>query len=429
MSRPERRWLVLAALTAGLAFACKYSGIFVLPIIAVAVARRPVTLNRPASNIAVLRATLLASGALLVASSFFFNPGWIAAHLTEDGHIDSQLPAHLLHLLTAATRGGGVLVILVAAAPWLWTWLRRWTHGLAVVWSWYLVAVTFVAAFVITSPYSFYRAAFIKGLLGEAAFAAPVSFAGQLAALQGIGLVVGWPAAIVAIFTIGILLWRARSPFTIAAVDAVLISWIAIYTVVLLLPAHELYLDYALPLVPVVAMLAGRGASALLRAVIDAAPSRRVLATAALVLAVVVAEVPLAADLLRERGKQRGRMNDSPQAYVATWLQCRAPSSARIAYDYFVYVPSTFPNAFVTWGGTEQWLASINPDIVIVEVATAGYAGETAEHQAYYTCLPAGTCGYERALARDDLVVYVRQGRRDQVLEEEPAQLSARGCS
>jgi len=198
---------------------------------------------------------------------------------------------------------------------------------------------------------------------------------------------------------------------------------------VLLLPAHEIYLDYALPLVPAIAMLAARGAGALWQWLAESVPARKTLTAIALVLLVLAAEAPLAADLLKARQQQVERTTTSVQAYVATWLQCRAPASTRIAYDYFVYVPSTFPNVSVTWGGTIEWLASINPDIVVTEVSTAEYAAVDAEHRVYYECLSAGTCGYERALTRGDLSVYVRKGRRGEVLRESPAQLSARGCS
>jgi 4-amino-4-deoxy-L-arabinose transferase-like glycosyltransferase len=429
VDQPERRWLLLASAAAGLAFACKYSGLFVLPIIAIGVARRPVAIGRPAANIAVLRASLLLCGALAVALSFVFDPAWIAAHLTEDGRIDLPLAASALSLLRMTTRGGGGLAMLLSVVPWSWGRLRRWPHGLAVMWSWYLTLVTFGAAFVVSSPYSLRKAAFIKGILGEAMFAVPASAETQVAALRGMGLVVGWPAAVVALLTVAVLSWRARSPFRMATVDGVLVAWSVIYVIVLLLPAHEIYLDYALPLVPPVAMLAGRGAGALFQRWSDRALSLRMPAAAALAVIVLLAEAPLVARLLEERGRQRRRTTDSVQAYVATWLQCRAPASTSIAYDYFVYVPSTFPHAFVTWGGTVDWLASINPDLVVVEVATAGYAGEQPEHRLYYECLAAGTCGYERALSRENLVVYVRRGRRSDVLKETPAQLSARGCS
>ena len=427
-NRPDARWLVLASATAGLAFACKYSGLFVLPIVAIAVARRPVPVSRPGATVAALRAAVLAGGALLVVLGFFFNAAWIAAHLTEDGRIDSPIAGQVLSLLTALTRGAGGLAIVMSAAPWLWHWLRRSPHGLAVAWSWSLALVTFVAAFVIASPYSLRKAAFIKGLLGEAGYAPAVSLASQLGALAGFAQVIGWASAIAALVTIAVLLWRTRPLCALDAVDAVLISWTVIYTIVLLLPAHEIYVDYALPLVPVAAMLAGRGAGALLTTLSGPASVRRTLMAAAVVLVVVVSEVPMAGELLKARAKQRGRLTDSMQAYVATWLQCRAPASTRIAYDYFVYVPSTFPNAFVTWGGTREWLAATNPDLVAIQVDTTSYAVETPEHREYYDCLAAGTCGYERALSREDLVVYVRRGRRADVLNEDPAQLRARGC-
>ena len=427
---PQRRWLVAASATAGLAFACKYSGVFVLPIIAAAVARRPIAVTRPAAAVNILRLSVFAAGAAVIALGFVLDTGWIAAHLTEDGSIAAfPLSPQLLRLTRSAAFGAGVLAMLVSAAPLVWRRLRQWLYGLAVLWAWLVAAATFVTAFVVTSPYSLRKAAFVKGLLGEAGFAAPVSLASQVEALRGMAVVIGWPMAIAALATIVVLTWRARSPFRLSSVDAVLLAWILIYIVVLLLPAHEFYVDYALPLAPAVAMLAARGAVGAFEWLGASAPQRRTLAAVALVIVVVAAEVPIAMDLLHARAQQRQRTTNSVQAYVAAWLQCRAPATTRIAYDYFVYVPSTYRSVFVTWGGTKEWLAAIDPDLVIVEAAAAGYAAGNPDHRAYYECLAAESCGYERALTKDALTVYVRKGRRADVLNEARAQLSARGCS
>jgi len=414
------RWLVLSTALAGAAFACKYSGLFVLPIVIVALARRPVPVSRPATSVAVMRVSLVLLGAALFAASFAANADWIAKHLTEDGRINSTLPLHLT-LLATASRGAGVILIAGALAPWPWNALKKRQYALAVLWSWSLALATFVAAFVVTSPYSLRQAAFVKGLLGEASFAAPVTLASQLATLRSVAMAVGWPGAGIGVATMAVLLWRARKrDYRVKAVDAVLIAWVFIYVVVLLLPAHEMYFDYALPLVPAFAMLAGGGIAAAFRRIAATMPMRNMVAAGALALVVAAAEAPLAAALIDARAAQLRRTTDTPQAYVAQWLQCRVPPASKIAYDYFVYVPSSFQNAVVTWGGTPAWLRSVDPDVVVVEVTTAAYAAEDAEHRAYYDCLNDGSCGYARELSRGDVIVYLRRGSFTS---------TARGCS
>jgi hypothetical protein len=112
------------------------------------------------------------------------------------------------------------------------------------------------------------------------------------------------------------------------------------------------------------------------------------------------------------------RGTSSDQAQVAAWLECHATTSARVAYDHFAYVPPTFVDATVTWGGTRQWLTSIDPVIVVVNRETAGFASEQAENAAYYQCLAGGTCGYQRVLSRGDLTVYGRQARLPEIFPE-----------
>jgi 4-amino-4-deoxy-L-arabinose transferase-like glycosyltransferase len=420
---PNPRWTMLAAAAAGLAFACKYSGLFVLPLLAAVAALRPVKLDRM-PVIRVLRASVSIGGIALIAVSLVCSADWIAAHLTEDGRVDLALGG--LDALRLVAGVAGAVMVILSLLPSTWRRLQQWPKAVAVAWSWYLAAVSFAAAFVITSPYSLRKLAFVKGVIGESAYAIPASIVSSLATFRDIGSVVGWPAAVVAAATIGVLVWRGREPFVkFGAVDAVLIGWVVLFLIVLLLPFHEFYLHYALPLVPAVAMLAGRGVAGIFSDAGDASPWRQWLAGVVLVAVVAAGEAPLAAALGRSREEQRNRTTQSDQAYVAAWLQCHAPAQARVAYDYFVWVPSTFRNAFVTWGGTTDWLRSVDPDFVVVEKNTAAYASaagtEAAEHRAYYACLPGGQCGYEPALSRGDAVVYVRTGQA--------AALSGRGCS
>jgi len=425
---PRPRWLVLASATAGLAFAAKYSGMFVLPLAGLVVLRRPPAVEHVGSRIAILRVCAgIAAVALLMASTIF-NVEWIASHLTSDGHIDAPVTGSLLALLTVAARVGGVVAGLIAISPWLWNGLRRWKYGLGVVWSAFIMVSVFVATFVAVSPYSIRKAAFVKGMIGEAAFAVPYSDAEVIGVVRGIGSAVEWPALWAALLTIAWLLWAAwRKPSEVTATDGVLIGWIALYTIVLIAPVHEFYVDYALPLAPPIAMLAGRGVAGSARWLGNRAPGRPWLAAGALWLVVVAAEAPLAAGLVDGRNRQLARDVSSDQVQVAKWLECRAPASARVAYDHFVYIPPAFQNATVTWGGTRQWLSTLDPDIVVVYDATASYAMGRAENADYYQCLSSGKCGYQRALTKGEPTVYAKTTRLAEWFREDVR--GASGCS
>jgi len=113
------------------------------------------------------------------------------------------------------------------------------------------------------------------------------------------------------------------------------------------------------------------------------------------------------------RAQLQNRESTSDAVLVGRWLECRAPSSARIAYDYFSYVPPAFRDASPTWGGSRAWLSALNPDIVIVNSVTAGAVIAESDPAEYYACLDAGRCGYERVLSRGVITVYGRSGRTD----------------
>jgi 4-amino-4-deoxy-L-arabinose transferase-like glycosyltransferase len=419
---PRTRWLALASAAAGLAFACKYSGLFALPIIGAVAVWRPIASDRPATHAAALRALAVIIAVALLAGSLFLNLEWIASHLTEDGRIDARVSQQLLAQLSTAVRACALVLGAVAVTPWLWSALRRRPYALAVLWSWCIASSVFVATFIVASPYSLRKAAFVKGLFVEASdAAAPVSVEWLSTWWQGVATAVGWPVLVAALATMAGVIWiarRRRAPVNPA--DPILIGWIALYSFVLSAPVHEFYVHYALPLAPPAAMLAGRGAVAAaewLAAVFE----RRALAITALCAAVVAVDLPLGAQLLTRRTELRDRERTSDAVFVGKWLECRVPSSARVAYDYFSYVPPAFQDATPTWGGSRDWLSRLDPDIVIVYDVTAGAVMAQADHAEYYRCLAEKRCGYERVLSRGEFTLYGRSGQAGALSSRRPA--------
>jgi 4-amino-4-deoxy-L-arabinose transferase-like glycosyltransferase len=425
---PRVRWLAFASAAAGLAFACKYSGLFVLPIVGAVAAWRPIGSEHPAARAAALRWLAAIVAISLLAGSVLLNVEWIAFHLTEDGRIDAGVSQHVLTLLSIAARAGGLAFGVVAATPWLWSALRRRAEVLAVLWSWVVACCVFAASFIVASPYSLRKAAFVKGLFVEASdAAAPVTAAWLVTWLRAVVAAVQWPVLIAALATMAGFAWMAvRHRARLNSAEAILVAWIGLYSLVLAAPVHEFYIHYVLPLVPPAAMLAGRG-------VVEAAEwlagvfERRRLVTAFLCAAILAIDLPLGARLLATRAQLQNRERTSDAVLLGRWLECRVPSSARIAYDYLSYVPPAFQNASPTWGGSRDWLSQLNPDIVIVNSVTAGSAMGDAVHAEYYQCLMAGRCGYERVLSRGDLTVYGRSGQTDALFKGK-APASMPGC-
>ncbi len=406
---PRLRWLVLSSGAAGLAFASKYSGMFLLPVIGGVCLWRPIATGRVDVRVSTLRWLTVAKAATLLAGSLMLDATWIASHLTEDGRIDGVVTPQALTLLAIAARAGALAALVAAVAPWLWSALRARPRLVAVLWAWLVACATFAAAFVAVSPYSLRKAAFVKGLLGEAAFAPPPMTSEWLSTwFFGIGAAVGWPVIAAALLTIAGLAWNAaRHGARPAAAESILTAWVVLYGLVLSVPVHEFYVHYALPLAPPLAMLAGRGVTAA-AGWLEKRFARRGLVPAVSAAAAVAIVVLGGGDLLSARSQLLNRERTSDAVFVGRWLECRAPDSTRVAYDYFSYVPPAFRDATPTWGGTREWLSSFDPDIVIVYRVTAGPVRTEAAHAEYYECLADGICGYERVLSRGQFTVYAR---------------------
>src|SRR3989442_13217905 len=105
------------------------------------------------------------------------------------------------------------------------------------------------------------------------------------------------------------------------------------------------------------------------------------------------------------------RESTSDAIWVGRWAQSHIPASARIAYDYFAYVPAAFQDVWPTWGGSIRWLQEIDPDVVIVNhLAAARYFADRNVGE-YYQCLSTRNCGFEPIIKRGEIIVYARRER------------------
>ena len=314
-----------------------------LPIIGVVAAWRPIESRHLDVRVTALRWLTAGKALLLVAGSRFLDLTWIASNLTEDGHIDAAVSLNMLSVLSIIVRGAALVLGLAAATPWVWAALRRRPRLVATLWSWVVVAMVFAASFIVVSPYSLRKAAFVKGLFVEASdAAAPMTAEWVSTWLRGIGMAITWPVLMAAVITMAGLVWlavtrRAR----MGAAEAIVMAWTAIYVLVLSAPVHEFYVQYALPLAPPAAMFAGRGLVAAGTWLANSFRQRR-LAGAFVTAATVVIAVPLSVSVFAAREVLMNRERTSAAIFVGKWLECRVPASSRVAYDYFSYVPPAF---------------------------------------------------------------------------------------
>ena len=408
LERPTTACLLWASAAAGLAFAAKYSGMFVLPLIAVAaVGRRTVGGGSAASRRLMVARTVLALMALTLLAAFAIDANWIVRHVTADGHVDVPLVMSL-DTLVVVIRAAGVALTAAVATPWLWRGLHRRQALATTLWGFGVVLAIFVAAFAVASPYSLWKLAFLKGLYFEAVeTGARMNVQWVEGWITGAIGAIGWSIVVPAACATMWLLAR-RNRDRLLSIDIVLIGWMAIYSLVLLAPCHELFFHYTLPMIAPAALLASRGIIAAWGALAEAlSRQRRAIALAGVCATMVLCEAPGVVTLATTRAASLRREETLP-VVVGEWLERRMPASSTVVYDYMSYVPPKFARAEGTWGGSREWLASVDPDLVVVNRGALTASSGHPDQETYYRCLEDGSCGYRRVFAVEYMSVYER---------------------
>lgn len=429
VTRVTPRRVAEASAAAGLAFACKYSGMFVLPLIATLVVRGapPVAEEQADRMLRRLRWLVAAGGVAAVFAGAVLEADRLVAWLAEDGRVD--VPGAEA-AVTAARRGlaiAGAAALLLATLP---LWRRRPSSArlLGVGASLGLCAVAFLAAFTVTSPYSWRKLAFLKGLYFESArlaAAVPLTTAaaewGQVAADHlGVVLLAGAAAGLAAGWLLSVPSKTAEEKASLLTLAA----WIAIYSVLLVARLRAVTPHYALPLVPALAWFAGYGAARI------AATMRasRTAAAGALSALLVLSSAPR---YIEWRGKWMRRVELSASVAGGRWLACALAPTARIAYDQMSFVPPVFTDVHPTWGGTIEWRDTLGPDVVIVRSAVERMHADASASQAervYYDCLRKGACGFEPWFGNDEVQVYGRRERAANLLHGGSMDAARRAC-
>jgi hypothetical protein len=286
--------------------------------------------------------------------------------------------------------------------------LQRWKRGETVLWGCGVALTAFATAFIIASPYSLVKLAFLKGLYYEAVETGAAMNVRWLAGwTRGVSTTIGLPILVALAGTIlGWLVDRRRHVWT--SLEIVLFGWSALYLVVLLTPVHELALHYALPLIAPAAILAARVAITAAGLLAWRLPQvSRTVTTMVIVAIVACFELSSLAADVQFRETTLDREHD-PQALAGAWLVDHVPSTSRVVYDYWSYVPPTFTDATATWGASSAWLASLNPDVVVVNDGVSPLWHGSGREESYSVCLVRGTCGYRRVFTLQPISIFLK---------------------
>jgi 4-amino-4-deoxy-L-arabinose transferase-like glycosyltransferase len=307
-ARPGGGRVALAAALAGLAFATKYGGVLVLPMLGLATVLGLVEAGLRGRRLAVqlLRYALLA-GAVFAAAFLVTNPYAVV----EWRRFVTQVRAELSH-----ARAGHVLVGDAPALRWL----------------------LLVAGPLLAGP--------VTAALAAGSIAAGVWRRARRVRRPGL---------------------TARA-VAVALDDRALIGlWACGYLTYLVLFTGYQAPRYALPLLPAVCVLAAGAVAAL---PVPARPRIAVALIAVASTALVAA--PALADIYRERLDRGRRLEADPRVQAGRWLDARLPSEAAVIVDAYTYVPPRLRQARTTFGLTADLVATTRPVVIVTNDAIRG---------------------------------------------------------
>jgi 4-amino-4-deoxy-L-arabinose transferase-like glycosyltransferase len=387
VTAPRFDMVLAAAAAAGAAFGTKYQGVFLLPLLAAAVLMMPVGDRADTRTMRFILLLALLATALLAVIGYESTvqflvgsfPTWTSLGPASLDHI-----AQLIRWTCFLGAGLSGAVFLIGLNP---TSYRAWVipiFRLAVV------LVVFLAFFALTSPWSIYQLQFVPSIvmqsirtgLGE-------SFGMQwipylFGTLHYDGDLVGWETGVAcaagAASLLKSLMQRdfrgARLPFLFV------LGFVVIFVAFLIVRVNRVTVNYALPAVPGIVLLAAYGLSELRITVAKRLGERKALATAA-ALAVVIAGTQIwhGVDRLavyRQDGLVEALASDDK--LLGDWLLRCVSRNAKIDAAPFSYVPPQFERYIVA--ESHRQLAEFKPDVVIFSEDEAVFWSQNGERLA-----------------------------------------------
>jgi hypothetical protein len=433
------KWLIWASVAAGFAFGCKYSGLFLLPIIGLygilQTIRSDATQVRVNSDrvVKVSRLLVMLAGVGLLILGFVVIP-YVAAPYIGAEYFGISMPQFFDSLRVLAI-AAGVGLVLLAVVPFVWTFVRPRPKLTYLLKLGMLSAITFAVAFFITSPFNVFsvRSGFLRGFFYESlhssfghAFEAENGKLQWMSILSSPELLDPFILGLAVISLVVVVCKVAKGSWQqLLGPESVMWVWTLFYFVFLVWRVNIRTHRALLPIIPFLLMFAAHAVSQVVQYVATRT-SRRLVATLTTAGLLVIVGFELSRSLeriieFRRATSQREQTSDAVLA--GHWLAEHYPPSARILYDPYSYVPPLFSDAHVTpWGGTLQMLETLEPDVVIINEynsslfsdirQAATYVRDEAHFIAkyeYYETLRKEKAGYIFTRDFGDVRVYVRQ--------------------
>jgi hypothetical protein len=433
------KWLIWASASAGFTFGCKYSGMFLLPIIGFYGLLHTIwmdTAQVKVNNdrvIKVGRILAALTGGTLLILGFAIIPS--AATSYVDAEYFGVLISQFFDIFRIIATAAGVGLVLLAILPFVWTFIRQRPKLAYLLKLGMLTAIVFAAAFSVTSPFNVFsvRSGFLRGFLYESLHS---GFGHEFKEAHNRLL---WFNALVSPELLDPLILGLAIPSLVLTAhkvarggwqqllepDSVMWVWVLFYFGFLVWRVNIRTHRALLPIIPFLIIFSAHAAGWVLQYAATRLSRRLVAGLVTIFLLIIVGlELPKSLDRIIEFRQTTSQREQTSDAVLAGhWLAEHYSPSARILYDPYSYVPPLFADAHVTpWGGTLQMLETLEPDVVIINEynsslfsdihQAAKYARDEAHFIAryeYYNALREGKTGYELVRDFGDVQVYVRQ--------------------
>ena len=386
VEKKDIKWLLFASVSAGLTFACKYSGIFLLIILWTIEAYNIFAGDRLKSEpeerkpLKTTDCLMPIIGLVAIFAGFVFTPGFVARHMTDDGQIMDIAKIHFITFARIACLFFGFAVILLKAGgfvPFLPKKTLRFIDNLyTLLFRSVFAFIVFSISFFITSPYSLSGLNFVSGIAFESEHTAlghmlienhnKILWFKELTSPQLIGKFV-YMIVLLQLF-LSILAWFRNKNKRAWHPETVLWLWIFLYMGFLIFRINMIRSRYLLPVIPVCFILFSLPIKQLVEWVKVKLPHvGGTSVSACIVVLMGCLEFPNAFQRIYQFRKEtlvREETNTSVKA--GKWIEENYPASSRVLYDRFCYVPVLFTNAYATFDATLETLGTFNPDIVMV---------------------------------------------------------------
>ena len=443
MEEGHWRWLNLGSVAAGLAFASKYSGLFLLPVIWTIALVHAVFLDRdkidsPAFGFTIHRMALsctLILGILCLLIGIVVSPDVAARYFTGDGRVDDISKLIIIKWIRIMMFLAGVFLLTVSNMVIFSVKGRgffRIVQRIDVFVFRIIISVfVFGLTFFIASPYLFLGLNFMTGILFESRHTAvghtfrempnKLMWITSLTSPLLIGkflfylVIIRLGISIVQLFRKG---WkRLWTP------EFVVWGWIFLYLSFLVFRVNMVRHHYLLPVLPFLILLSVLPIKQGMEFAIKSIPRKLgiVLAVILVLTACGIALFPSFQRLVDFRRERMARGQTSSEVEAGRWLEAHYRPTTRILYDRYSYVPPKFQDVEGTFLATAQTVEEFQPDIIVtnkhgqwpfedIEMAGLYVLGEGLYKQryAYYQSLRDGSAGYRLLKDWGDVQIYCK---------------------